>query len=131
MKYRNLFKEDDKYNIVWFGCKAAPIDGKAQFYDNHENYSQYQEGIKNSLIQRLSIIKGELWYNINYGLPLLDKIRNKAVIDAAILNIINRHEEIKTIRKYVSSVSDHVYTFEFIAETIYNTSFSFSSSYLY
>ena len=41
--------------------------------NKHENYGKEKEAIIDSLTQRLSVIKGELWYNVSAGLPLLEK----------------------------------------------------------
>lgn len=137
-QYEKYYIKAFMYNPSNNGAENIVISYWLALYDslmedknNHNSYSERQEGIKNSLIQRLSVIKNELWYNINYGLPLLDKIKNKAILDSVIINIINNHEEVKTIRKYKSFIVDHTYSFEVIIDTIYNTSFSFSLSYEY
>lgn len=97
-----------------------------------ENYVENEEAVAKSLVQRLAVIKNELWYNINYGLPLLDKIRNKAIIDAAIINIINQHEGVRNIIDYTSNVDQNSHTYYFTSNinTIYNKNISISSEYL-
>ena len=97
-----------------------------------ENYVEDSEAVSVSLIQRLSVIKNELWYSINYGLPLLDKVRNKAIIDAAIIKIINGHEGVQNIIEYKSGVEQKNHTYYFTANiaTIYNQNISISSEYL-
>ena len=76
------------------------------------DYVDEQDGIAKSLIQRLSVIKNELWYNINYGFPLLDKVKNKAVFDAYTIKTINAHQEVKKIKEFNSTVENKVYTVE-------------------
>lgn len=85
-----------------------------------ENYATEQHGVAASLIARLSIIKGELWYKASYGLPLMDKIKNKGIYDSIIINIINEHPDVKNITYFNSSVENHKYIFNFIVNTIYS-----------
>lgn len=85
-----------------------------------ENYAKEQHGVACSLIQRLSVIKGELWYKSSYGLPLMDKIKNKGIYDSIIINIINSHPDVRRIEYFNSSVENHSYVFNFIVNTIYN-----------
>lgn len=86
-----------------------------------KNYSINQEGVKDSLIQRLSVLKGELWYKYSYGLPLLDKIRNKGIYDAIVLDIITDHPDVTGISTFKSTLINHTYNFSFTATTIYNS----------
>ncbi len=85
-----------------------------------ENYAKDQHGVATSLIARLSVIKGELWYKASYGLPLMDKIKNKGIYDSIIINIINSHPDVKNITYFNSSVENHKYHFNFIVNTIYS-----------
>lgn len=96
-----------------------------------KNYVTEQEGVAKSLIQRFAVIKNELWYDINYGLPLFDKVRNKAIFDSVIIDIINSHEEVINIVEYTSDVtqSEHTYYFKAIINTIYNENIIISSEY--
>lgn len=91
------------------------------------DYVTGQEGIAKSLTQWLAVIKGELWYSINYGLPLLDKIRNKAVYDAYIIETITSHPEVKTIKQFVSSVENNVYTYNCTIISIFDEEFNLNS----
>ena len=86
----------------------------------NENYVKDQHGVAVSLIQRLSIMKGELWYKASYGLPLTDKIKNKGIYDSIIINIINSHPDVKNITYFNSKVENHQYQFNFIVNTIYS-----------
>lgn len=114
---------DSKDNIIPFKdfCLAKKIDG---------NYAEKQEGVAYSLIQRLSIIRGELWYQINHGLPLLDKVRSGEVFDSVIIQIILRHPDVKNINDFQSSISNnHNYKFYAKVMTIYNVEIELSNTY--
>lgn len=88
------------------------------------------EMVSKSLTQRLSAIRGELWYDINYGLPLFDKIRDKAILDMEIMEIINNHPAVVSIEEYKSEVDKREYSFKAKIISIYNKSFEISSNYL-
>ena len=133
MKCRNIIKQQDgSYNIVWFGSsgKNTETGGKLPAENYIENNA---EMVSKSLTARLGIIQGELWYSINYGLPLFNKIRNKAINDAAIVNIINAHPAVRSIINYKSSVDQksHVYSFYADIDTVYNETINISSEYLF
>lgn len=126
MKCRNIIKNSSgSYDIVWFGKVSNSPAEKI------DNYVTNQEAVAKSLTQRLSVIKTELWYDINHGLPLFDKIRNKAIFDAAIINIINGHDAVKSIISYTSKVDQitHQYEYTCVIDTIYNKSITLSSYY--
>ena len=105
-------------NIVW--CKSYGIDedGKAKKVD--ENFVENEKAVAQSLKQKLSVIQGELWYHINYGLPLYNKVKSKGVLDAVILGILEDHPSVKKIINFKSSIVNHKYTFTFTVNTIYN-----------
>lgn len=98
-------------NIVWFNSYGKDLNGKSL---KANNYSEGNDGLCDSLTQRLSVIKGELWYSINYGIPLFDKV-NKGIMDATILDIINSHSDINTIKSFESTVENRDYKLEFTA----------------
>lgn len=87
-----------------------------------DNYAYQQEGVAYGLIQRMSIIKGELWYQINHGLPLLDKVRNKQIFDSVLINIILNHPDVKNIEYFNSYIDKHTYKYSCRVLTIYNAS---------
>ena len=92
-------------NVVWFGSYGITADGHSKFYnenDIHDNFADKQQGVCDSLTQRLSVIRGELWYNINFGLPLLEKIESKIAIDAAISEIVLAHPDVEEIATFES-----------------------------
>lgn len=81
--------------------------------DDLSSYAEKQEGTASSLIQRLSVIQGELWYKINYGLPLFQNIRDKGIMDSVIIDIILSHPDVASIQRFSSSISKSgIYTFE-------------------
>lgn len=84
-----------------------------------ESFVDKQTGTVSSLNQLLSVIKGELWYNVSYGLPLYDKISTKYQMDSNIINIINNHNEVKAIKSFNSSISGHSYNCEVVVDSIY------------
>lgn len=125
------------YYMATFVQNAEPIyDPTIQYYIHNnkleaENYSEKQHGVRDSLIQRLSVIKGELWYKASYGLPLMEKIRNKGIYDSIIINIITTHPDIvnlsyfysEIVKSYVTSSGEilkNAYVLEFTAYTAYN-----------
>ena len=82
-------------NIVWFKSYGIEEDGKAKKVD--ENFVENEKAVAQSLKQKLSVIQGELWYHINYGLPLYNKVKSKGVLDAVILGILEDHPSVKKI----------------------------------
>ena len=105
-------------NIVWFKSYGIEEDGKAKKVD--ENFVENEKAVAQSLKQKLSVIQGELWYHINYGLPLYNKVKSKGVLDAVILGILEDHPSVKKIIDFKSSIVNHKYTFTFTVNTIYN-----------
>ena len=105
-------------NIVWIKSYGIEEDGKAKKVD--ENFVENEKAVAQSLKQKLSVIQGELWYHINYGLPLYNKVKSKGVLDAVILGILEDHPSVKKIINFKSSIVNHKYTFTFTVNTIYN-----------
>ena len=52
-----------------------------------------------------------LWTNINYGLPLLEKV-DKTIMDSVVIDILLTHPDVKSILKFVSKVENNVYKIE-------------------
>ena len=78
--------------------------------DKHDNYSDKQQGVVDSLTQRLSVIRRELWYDVNYGLPLLDKQKSKVAIDAFIGKTVLAHPDVDSIKDFKSEIVNKMYT---------------------
>lgn len=119
---RRLKKVGNTNHLVWFGSYGKNVDGTAKFYnpDNkHDNYADKQQGVSDALTQELSIIQQELWYNVSYGLPLLEKTKNKVEIDVAAMDIIMSHPDVKSIKDYTSEKIGHNYQATTLIESIY------------
>ena len=91
------------------------------------NYSIKQRGVADNLVQRLSILKNELWWQINYGLPVLEKHKNKSIIDSVIINIVLSNRDVKNIIRFESKVESHIYKFSMIVDTVFDESISLSN----
>lgn len=131
--------------VIWFGSAGKNQDGTAKLVYNQEelyqnlrsqnksvrdnafntftkskyNFADNQEGVANSLTQRLSVIKKELWYRMSYGLPLFDKVKSKVFMDSEITQIIMSHPEVTRIIKFNSKVLNKNYTYEAVILTTY------------
>ena len=124
MKCRRINPENGM--IVWFGVKDVirneAGENQAIFQDEtnkHANYATGSEGVANSLRQRLSVLKHELWYDYNKGMPLPDKARSKAIIDAYIIQTILEHPDVIDIEGFESEQERNNYTCYFVVNTIY------------
>lgn len=87
--------------------------------NKHANYATGSEGVANSLRQRLSVLKHELWYDYNRGMPLPDKARSKAIVDAYIIQTILEHPDVIDVEGFESEQERNNYTCYFIVNTIY------------
>lgn len=124
MKCRRINPENGM--VVWFGVKDVirneAGENQAIFQDEtnkHANYATGSEGVANSLKQRLSVLKHELWYDYNKGMPLPDKARSKAIIDAYIIQTILEHPDVIDIEGFESEQERNNYTCYFIVNTVY------------
>ena len=124
MKCRRINPENGM--VVWFGVKDVirneAGENQAIFQDEtnkHANYATGSEGGANSLKQRLSVLKHELWYDYNKGMPLPDKARSKAIIDAYIIQTILEHPDVIDIEGFESEQERNNYTCYFVVNTIY------------
>lgn len=106
--------------VVWFNSlgldKSQPvydITGELIGYKSKksENFSNEQQAVADSLTQRLSILKNELWYRMSYGLPLFDKIKSKVFMDSEITSIIMNHPDVLRIESFESHIIDKKYTY--------------------
>ena len=115
-----------EYWVISFAQNQSRVFDPNKVYYAHnnkltaENYSEEQKGVRDSLVQRLSIIKGELWYKASYGLPLTEKVKNKGIYDSIIISIITSHPDVVNISYYNSVVENKTYYLDFIVYTIYN-----------
>lgn len=122
MKCRGIVRENGKKTVVWFGSYGLNEDGTAKFAnDEHTSYTNQQQGAADSLTQRLSVLEGELWYDIYYGLPLLEKGINKANIDASVVGIIMQHPDVQSILKFESKVTNERYELNVVIQSTFGT----------
>ena len=89
-------------NVVWFG--KAGKDANDNFIKVDSNYSSKSQAVIDSLTQRLSVLEHELWYNITYGVPIQNKLKSKAIIDANVLQIVNQHEDVLQVQSFSSQI---------------------------
>lgn len=108
-------------NVVWFGSVGTDVNGKALFIssDKHDNYSTEAESVKDSLTQRLSVIRGELWNDIYTGLPLLEKTKSTSSMDSAIAEIILKHPNVYSILTFTSKMEKTSYHCSVTVQTTY------------
>lgn len=109
-------------SVVWFGSYGIDDNDNAKFvnpHDKHDNFADKQQGVADSLTQRLSVIKKELWYNVSYGLPLFDKQKSKLAIDAFVGSTITSHPDVVSIKSFDSKVVDKKYTCNTVIITKY------------
>lgn len=111
MRTRRIARFAGENRVVWFGSYGMNSDGTAMFfneYDVHDNFSSEKEMVADSLTQYLSVIKGEIWYAINYGLPLVDNL-SKMEMDVEVANIVMSHPNVENIELFESSLKDRHY----------------------
>lgn len=107
-------------NIVWFGSTGKNLDGTAQFYDDKKNsFSNQQQAVADSLTQRLSVIKSELWYRVSYGLPLYEKTKSKPLMDSSVLEIVKSHQDVVNVLSFSSQIVNKTYTCKLEIQSIY------------
>jgi len=117
MKCRTMTEDG---TIVWFGSSGVDQHGNAKFVnDTHDSYSYDADGTTSSLNQRLSVLKGELWNDIEYGLPLTDKVRTKMEMDLFIIQAILSHENVVDIKNFESKLEKMHYSCNMKIVTIY------------
>lgn len=98
--------------IVWFGSYGTNTDGTAKFVnsnDKHDNFSSENTMVRDCLIQRLSVIQHELWYNYQYGMPLVDEDTVKVTIDNFVMKTIQEHQDVLEITSFTSNLDKHNY----------------------
>ncbi len=91
------------------------------------NYSTGVKSVKDALIPRLSVIKGELWYKASYGLPLMEKIKSKGIYDSIIVRYITDYSDVTNLEEFSSNLDKHTYTFDCTINTIYGEKINLSN----
>lgn len=97
-----------------------PVDlsDRPQFVPQ-DNYATEQQGVADSLTQRLSVLKNELWYQMNYGLPLFEKYRSKGTMDAYIVSTVLSHPDVRSFASFSSTLERNSYSCNFVVNTTY------------
>lgn len=111
-----------KKSVVWFGSYGKDENGKAKFYSTsniHDNFSEKLQGLSDSLTQRLSILLGELWYNVSYGIPLFKKQKSKLSMDSFVIKTILNHPDVKEISEFESQIVDRHYSCDMKILSVY------------
>lgn len=80
------------------------------------------DGVNQGLMQRLSLIQGELSHFLDAGFPLLDKKSGKAIYDAYVINVVSRHPDVTGITKIESKVENNAYKCNLSISTTYGKS---------
>jgi len=109
-------------DLVMFGSYGVNPDGTAirvvndgsELASQKEDIAEGEDSLQYSIRQKLSVIKNELWYNYKFGIPLVDKIVNKAFIDAYIITTVKDINGVRTISNFVSQVENKTYRCSFV-----------------
>lgn len=130
MRVRRIVDEKSgttrKRSVVWFGSYGVNTDGTAKFVNKnnkHDNFATGDDMVRDCLIQRLSVIRHELWYNYQYGMPLVDNDSAKIAIDSFVMKTVQQHPDVLEIIKFKSWLEKHDYH----CEIKFNTSFGNNS----
>lgn len=121
MRTRRISRFADENRVVWFGSYGMNTDGTAMFvneYDTHDNFSSEKEMVADSLTQYLSVIKGEIWYAINYGLPLIDNL-SKIEMDVEVADIVMSHPYVENIDLFESTLDKLHYSCHMTLKTTF------------
>ena len=132
-RYYMIFDEGSAINGKIYaeisGSLGSPIGEFAYTNKPVKNYSEGAEGVADSLTQRLSVIKGELWYQVNFGLPLLNNYVSPTIFDMVIQDIIVSHPGVVGLTGFTSRKNGHTYTFSGVIQTVFGEDISISNSY--
>lgn len=104
--------------LVWFNSCGKDDNGKAIKYSSTgTSFAKDKEAVATSLTQRLSALQNELWYDVEHGLPLLNKVKAKVEIDIAIATIVENHPDVVNIESFTSSVENKQYYCDLVINT--------------
>ena len=121
MRTRRIINFGGQNRVVWFGSYGMKSDGNAMFVNPenvHDNFSEEKQMVVDSLIQYLSVIKGELWYNVYYGVPLPEKL-SKIEMDMELGEIIIEHPYVNEITSFESRMIGLNYECTFTVDTTF------------
>lgn len=117
--YGTMTKLDENGNIITHDevqedgsvVKVPTMFAKFANKDNkHDNFASGAEMVRDSLIQRLSVIRHELWYDYQFGMPLVDSDLAQVQIDSFVMQTITNHQDVIAISKFKSKVEGHNYS---------------------
>ena len=107
-------------NVAMFGSVSLKPDGTSiQAIGNQQSYDIFQLGICSDLVQRLSVLKGELWYSSEYGLPITDKVKTKMMLDMYVADTVMAHPDVIDVKNLTSTTDKGTYSCTMTVETIY------------
>ena len=84
-----------------------------------KNFEENADAVINSLYQKLYTLKRELWYSVNFGMPLVEKNKSKVNIDSFILQTLSQQEGVRNILVFNSKVENGEYKCNMELDTIY------------
>lgn len=106
MRCRKLVRNEDGFDVVWFNSAGMNVS-KRMIAD--ENFATEQQYVADDLTQKMLVLKNELWYAIQYGVPLLDKIKSKIRMDSFVGTTIMTQPDVIKILKFNSTLTNGVY----------------------
>lgn len=87
--------------------------------EDGKTFAEKQEGVACSLTQRLSVIQGELWYNVTQGLPLFENVTSSTTLDAWVIETIMSHPDVTDITSFYSTSKNHKYSADVVIATTF------------
>lgn len=130
--YTLIFNENSNINGVIQSGNPIRTVGRFSYttkITDVQNYSTETQGVIDSLTQRLSLIKGELWYQINAGLPLMEGYTSTTIFDAIIVSTIAEHPGVNKIISFNSKIEKHTYIFTCEFQSIYGDAVTVQKTY--
>ena len=96
--------------VFFNSCGKDENGNSIKYSEDGVSFAKDEEGVAQSLTQRLSIIRSELWYNVLYGIPLFDKMKTKIEADIAVATMIEMHPDVKNIDDFTSQIINRKYS---------------------
>lgn len=107
-------------NVVFCNSYGKLANGKAKKYSaDGDSYDKEEKAVASSLTQRLSVLRTELWFAVEFGLPLLEKLKTKLEVDIAVAEIVEEHPDVVNISEFISEIRGNTYTCNLIINTKY------------
>ena len=106
--------------VPYYRSKFVNSEGNLTSKENACTYCKDIDAVRQYLLQHLAVIKHELWYNYEYGLPIFEKGLTKAMIDAEVAMIIYDCNAVESILSFESTTNkNHEYHLSFSVMTKY------------